>query len=168
MDLVVVKSPGFREQKTEQDSAIPIEMRPKHSSLAQATDAKTSPTKHAPSIDQEEVQGVYIISVAARMLEMHPQTLRKYERLGLVSPSRIIGTWRLYSQEDIEKLRLIKHLAENVGLNLAGVEFILNLLEHLTNIRRRLAASQQAERLQHQIERELERLFRELNLPLEG
>lgn len=112
------------------------------------------------------MQGVYIISVAARLLEMHPQTLRKYERLGLVRPTRIIGTWRLYSDEDIEKLRLIKHLAENVGLNLAGVEIILRLLEHLMDMRSRLAAAQEAERFQNQIEQEMEQLFRNLNLPL--
>lgn len=113
------------------------------------------------------IQGLYIISVAARLLDMHPQTLRKYDRLGLIRPSRIIGAWRLYSDEDIEKLRLIKHLADEVGLNLAGVEIILRLLEHLIDMRHRIATTQKAERVQRQIEQELEQLFRNLNLPLQ-
>ena len=60
--------------------------------------------------DVPELRGLYIISVAARLLEMHPQTLRKYERVGLVRPSRTLGMLRLYSQEDIARLRVIKHL----------------------------------------------------------
>ena len=68
-----------------------------------------------------EIQGVYIISVAARILEMHPQTLRKYERLGLINPDRTGGMLRLYSREDIRKIFLIRHLMDNLGLNLAGV-----------------------------------------------
>ena len=85
----------------------------------------------------ENVQGVYIISVAARVLEMHPQTLRKYERIGLVSPSRTVGMLRLYSEEDIARLRLIKHLVGNLGLNLAGVELALRLFNRLINLRAR-------------------------------
>ena len=60
--------------------------------------------------------GLYVISVAARLLEMHPQTLRKYERSGLVRPSRTVGMLRLYSEEDIVRLRLIKHLVGDLGL----------------------------------------------------
>ena len=67
-------------------------------------------------------EGVYVISVAARILDMHPQTLRKYERVGLVLPSRTGGMSRLYSDEDIARLQLIKHLVDNLGLNLAGVK----------------------------------------------
>ena len=77
------------------------------------------------------VDGVYIISVAARILEMHPQTLRKYERAGLVTPSRTVGMLRLYSEEDIARLRLIKHLVGDLGLNLAGVQLVLNLFNNL-------------------------------------
>ena len=66
--------------------------------------------------------GLYVISVAARLLEMHPQTLRKYERVGLVMPSRTVGMLRLYSEEDIVRLRLIKHLIGDLGLKLSGVE----------------------------------------------
>jgi MerR family transcriptional regulator/heat shock protein HspR len=83
----------------------------------------------------DQVQGVYIISVAARVLNMHPQTLRKYERIGLVSPSRTVGMLRLYSEEDIARLRLIKHLVDELGLNLAGVELALRLFNRLVNMR---------------------------------
>ena len=79
-------------------------------------------------VESGDVEGLYVISVAARILEMHPQTLRKYERLGLVNPNRTIGMLRLYSREDIRKLMVIKHLMENVGLNLSGVEFVLSML----------------------------------------
>ena len=82
----------------------------------------------------EEVEGVYIISVAARILEMHPQTLRKYERVGLVTPSRTVGMLRLYSEEDIARLRLIKHLVGDLGLNLAGVQLVLEAFNHLLAI----------------------------------
>ena len=83
----------------------------------------------------DRVQGVYIISVAARVLNMHPQTLRKYERIGLVSPSRTVGMLRLYSEEAIARLRLIKHLVDELGLNLAGVELALRLFNRLVNMR---------------------------------
>lgn len=79
----------------------------------------------------EEFAGVYIISVAARILEMHPQTLRKYERTGLVRPSRTMGMLRLYSEEDVTRLRLIKHLVGDMGLNLAGVQLALRLYDKL-------------------------------------
>ena len=74
------------------------------------------------------------ISVAARMLSMHPQTLRKYERLGLVQPARTMGSMRLYSDEAIERLRLIKFLVEDAGVNLAGVQRLLAVAEGLLRI----------------------------------
>ncbi len=88
-------------------------------------------------IDHQAYEGVYIISVAARILEMHPQTLRKYERIGLVRPSRTVGMLRLYSEEDVARLRLIKHLVGNLGLNLAGVQLavqIFNQMIHMKNM----------------------------------
>ena len=81
-----------------------------------------------------DIVGVYIISVAARLMEMHPQTLRKYDRAGLVSPPRTVGMLRLYSDADLIKLRIIKRLVENYGINLAGVSLILDLIEILTKI----------------------------------
>ena len=74
------------------------------------------------------------ISVAARMLSMHPQTLRKYERLGLVQPARTMGSMRLYSDEAIGRLRLIKCLVEDAGVNLAGVQRLLAVAEGLQRI----------------------------------
>ncbi|MBI68119.1 MAG: hypothetical protein CL777_05190 [Chloroflexi bacterium] len=82
---------------------------------------------------QGELDGLYIISVAARILRMHPQTLRKYEKVGLVRPSRTIGMLRLYSEYDIQKLRLIKHLISEMKLNLAGVELALAVFDRLNN-----------------------------------
>ncbi len=69
----------------------------------------------------------YVISVAARMLELHPQTLRYYERVGLVSPQRSKGNRRLYSPRDIEHLRAVIRLVGDLGVNLAGVEVIFNM-----------------------------------------
>jgi MerR family transcriptional regulator/heat shock protein HspR len=83
---------------------------------------------------EQEIVGVYIISVAARLIEMHPQTLRKYDRAGLVSPSRTVGMLRLYSDADLLKLRIIKRLVDHYGINLAGVSLILDLVEILTKV----------------------------------
>ena len=74
------------------------------------------------------------ISTAARMLGMHPQTLRKYERLGLVRPARTIGSMRLYSRDEIERLRFIKRLVEELGINLAGVQQLLEIAEVMRRI----------------------------------
>lgn len=78
---------------------------------------------------------LFVISVAARLVEMHPQTLRKYEREGLVAPSRTSGNLRLYSDSDIEQLRQVKYLVEQRGLNLAGVQLALELTRQLQSIR---------------------------------
>ena len=83
---------------------------------------------------------LYVISVAARILGMHAQTLRKYEREQFIVPSRTQGRLRLYSAEDIERLRQIKSLVEG-GLNLAGVELALTLTQQLDELRRTVAAS---------------------------
>jgi MerR family transcriptional regulator/heat shock protein HspR len=84
------------------------------------------------------VEGVYVISVAARILEMHPQTLRKYERVGLVLPSRSDGSLRLYSDRDIARLKMIKHLVDHWGMNLAGVEVAMGLLDALVAMQEQL------------------------------
>ena|SRR5687768_3417033 len=80
-------------------------------------------------------QNLFFISVAAEMLGMHPQTLRKYERLGFIQPTRTIGSMRLYSREELEKLRLIKQLVEEAGINLAGVQRLLSIAEVMQRIR---------------------------------
>ncbi len=79
----------------------------------------------------QESEPLYVISVASRLLRLHPQTLRKYEREGFVAPSRTSGNLRLYSTEDIERLRQVKHLVEERGINLAGVQLALSLTEEI-------------------------------------
>jgi MerR family transcriptional regulator/heat shock protein HspR len=83
---------------------------------------------------------LFVISVAARLLKMHPQTLRKYEREGLIAPSRTSGNLRLYSDQDIERLRQVKYLVEERGLNLAGVQLALALTKRLRELRTRATA----------------------------
>ena len=78
---------------------------------------------------------MFFISMAAQMLGMHPQTLRKYERLGLVQPSRTMGSMRVYSREELERLRLIKYLVDELGINLAGVQRLLSIAEVVQRIR---------------------------------
>ena len=80
-------------------------------------------------------QDLFFISMAARMLGMHPQTLRKYERLGLVQPSRTIGSMRLYSRDELDRLKVIKHLVGKGGVNLAGVQRLLSIAEVVERIR---------------------------------
>src|SRR5207248_8057135 len=79
---------------------------------------------------------LYVISVAARLVELHPTTLRKYERVGFLEPSRTPGRTRLYSLEDIRRLRQIKHLVEERDMNLAGVQMGLDLTDRLTELTR--------------------------------
>lgn len=83
---------------------------------------------------------VFIISVAARLLEMHPQTLRKYEREGLVAPSRTSGKFRLYSDEDLQRLKQVKFLVGEQGLNLAGVQLVLDLTRQLRTLQQHTRA----------------------------
>jgi MerR family transcriptional regulator/heat shock protein HspR len=78
---------------------------------------------------------VYLISVAARMLGMHPQTLRKYERMGLVQPGRSGGSMRLYTREELERIKAIKRLVDDAGINLAGVQRLLAMADAVARIR---------------------------------
>jgi MerR family transcriptional regulator/heat shock protein HspR len=78
---------------------------------------------------------LFFISVAARMLDMHPQTLRKYERLGLIQPTRTVGSMRVYSHDELERLKLIKRLVDEGGINLAGVRRLLSIAEVVQRIR---------------------------------
>ncbi|MBI4312981.1 MAG: MerR family transcriptional regulator [Chloroflexi bacterium] len=118
---------------------------------------------------EARIEGVYVISVAARILEMHPQTLRKYERVGLVRPSRTMGMLRLYSDQDIARLRLIKHLVDDVGMNLAGVEFVLQVFNRMLQARSLLETMQEeqafAQDLRHVMQRLLEILDMEQQSP---
>ena len=80
----------------------------------------------------------YMISVAAELVGMHPQTLRIYESKGLIRPKRTGGNTRLYSEADLDRLRLIQRLTTELGLNLAGVELVLQLQDEVLRMRRRL------------------------------
>ena len=82
-----------------------------------------------------ENQPVYMIGVAAQLCGVHPQTLRQYERLGLVVPARVGAKNRLYSESDIKRVRRIQHLTQDMGVNLAGVELILRLLDDMEDVR---------------------------------
>jgi MerR family transcriptional regulator, heat shock protein HspR len=81
----------------------------------------------------------YMISIAAELVGMHPQTLRMYEQKGLVRPKRTAGNTRLYSEDDLQRLRLIQRLTTQLGLNLAGVEAVLDLEDQLRRMQARLA-----------------------------
>lgn len=96
---------------------------------------------------------LFVISVAARLVEMHPQTLRKYEREGLIAPSRTTGNLRLYSDEDIERLRQVKYLVETRGLNLAGVQLALELTKSLRALRANMERSPEGQNWQADIDR---------------
>ena len=88
----------------------------------------------------QQTRGIYLISVVADTLDMHPQTLRKYERAGFVVPLRM-GALRTYSDEDVARLRLIKHFVDDMGLNLAGVQLALKMTSELLALRQETAAS---------------------------
>lgn len=103
---------------------------------------------------------LYVISVAAKLVEMHPQTLRMYERLGLVKPARTENNIRLYADQDIERLRQIQRLT-SVGLNLAGVEMVLELLERMDRMRQEM--EDRMARREQEMEREIERLRRKVS-----
>ena len=97
---------------------------------------------------------------------MHPQTLRKYERLGLVTPTRSIGMLRLYSAEDVLRVRLIRYMVNNLGMNLAGVEFALSLVNRIIDLRQRVEAMSSHEAPDRFVERELDEILRELGAVL--
>ena len=97
----------------------------------------------------------YMISVAAELAGMHPQTLRAYEAKGLVTPARTPGGTRLYSEKDVERLALIQQLTTKLGLNLAGVEHVLRLEDELRRVRERM------ERLEAQLRLEINETHRQ-------
>ena len=110
---------------------------------------------------EDRARGVFMISVAAELAGMHPQTLRIYETRGLISPQRSPKNTRLYSQEDVERLRRIQELTTELGMNLAGVEKVFELEGQLARMRRRMERlERQAERLQAEMEQEIERVRR--------
>ena len=101
---------------------------------------------------------LYFISMAARLLDMHPQTLRKYERLGLVRPTRTVGSMRVYSEDELERLRLIKHLVDEVGVNLAGVQRLLAIAESVQRLRPMVRDESGRPEMRKRLAREIERI----------
>ncbi|PYR33169.1 MAG: MerR family transcriptional regulator [Acidobacteria bacterium] len=100
------------------------------------------------------------ISVAARMLGMHPQTLRKYERLGLIQPSRTVGSMRLYSPDELARLKAIKRLVDDEGINLAGVQRLLSVAEVVQRIRPLMREEALSTRENRRLAQELDQLMR--------
>jgi MerR family transcriptional regulator/heat shock protein HspR len=112
-------------------------------------------------------QGVYMISVAAELAGMHPQTLRIYETRGLITPKRSPKNTRLYSQEDVDRLRRIQELTGELGMNLAGVERVFELEEEMDRMRRRMRnLERHAQRVQQELQKEIERVRRSLKYEL--
>ena len=112
-------------------------------------------------------RGVYMISVAAELAGMHPQTLRIYESRGLITPKRSAKNTRLYSQEDVERLRRIQELTTELGMNLAGVERVFELELELERMKRRLRnLERHAERAQREMQAEIQRVRRSVKREL--
>jgi MerR family transcriptional regulator, heat shock protein HspR len=104
-------------------------------------------------------RGVYMISLAADLAGMHPQTLRIYETRGLITPRRSPKNTRLYSQADVDRLRRIQELTTDMGMNLAGVERVFELEEEIERMRRQMRQLEnEAERVQKQLMQELEKV----------
>jgi MerR family transcriptional regulator/heat shock protein HspR len=101
---------------------------------------------------------LYFISMAARLLDMHPQTLRKYERLGLVRPTRTIGSMRVYSRDELDRLKLIKHLVEDEGVNLAGVQRLLSIAEAVQRLRPLMSGESGSREARRRLAQEIDRI----------
>lgn len=111
--------------------------------------------------DDRRERGVYMISVAADLAGMHPQTLRIYESRGLITPKRSPKNTRLYSDEDVERLRRIQELTTELGMNLAGVEKVFELEQEIGRMSRRVRSlERQAEQVREELNAELERVRR--------
>ena len=111
--------------------------------------------------------GVYMISVAAELAGVHPQTLRIYESRGLITPKRSPKNTRLYSQQDVHRLRRIQELTSELGMNLAGVERVFELEEEIERMRRRMRnLERHAQRVQEELHKELERVRRSFKYEL--
>ena len=115
----------------------------------------------------DTARGVYMISVAAELAGMHPQTLRIYEARGLITPRRSAKNTRLYSQDDVERLRRIQELTSELGMNLAGVERVFQLEQEVERMRRRLRnLERQADRAQAELQQEIDRVRRSVKAEL--
>ena len=117
--------------------------------------------------NDDSARGVYMISVAAELAGMHPQTLRIYEARGLITPKRSPKNTRLYSRDDVERLLRIQALTSEMGMNLAGVEKVFELEEEMERMRRRMRAlERQAAKVQQELSAELERVRRSVKREL--
>jgi MerR family transcriptional regulator/heat shock protein HspR len=115
----------------------------------------------------DTARGVYMISVAAELAGMHPQTLRIYESRGLITPKRSPKNTRLYSQDDVERLLRIQALTTEMGMNLAGVEKVFELEEEMERMRRRMRAlERQAAKIQQELSAEIDRVRRSVKREL--
>ncbi|MEA2292451.1 MAG: MerR family transcriptional regulator, heat shock protein HspR [Solirubrobacteraceae bacterium] len=112
-------------------------------------------------------RGVFMISVAAELAEMHPQTLRIYEQRGLIAPKRSPKGTRLYSQDDVDRLRRIQQMTAELGMNLAGVERVLEMEEQLERMTRRVEQlERRAARMQEDMEAQLDEVRRSFRAEL--
>ncbi len=119
------------------------------------------------SSDLDPARGVFMISVAAELADMHPQTLRMYESRGLITPKRSPKNTRLYSQQDVDRLRRIQEMTAERGLNLAGVESVLELEEKLDKTRRELRQMREREaEMEQQMSLEIDKVRRSLGAEL--
>jgi MerR family transcriptional regulator/heat shock protein HspR len=122
---------------------------------------RTPSRRQRSSVRVESSRGVFMISVAAELAEMHPQTLRMYEARGLITPKRSPKNTRLYSQDDVERLRRIQRMTADEGLNLAGVETVLEMEEELERARAELQQMRErAAELEARMAEEVERVKR--------
>ena len=113
-------------------------------------------------VEVSSERGVFMISVAAELADMHPQTLRMYEARGLIEPKRSPKGTRLYSQEDVERLRRIQEMTAELGMNLAGVERVFELEEQLERMARRMEAlERRAQEVRQEMQEQIERVRRE-------
>jgi MerR family transcriptional regulator/heat shock protein HspR len=117
------------------------------------------PRQVSSAASRQAHDALYVISVAARLVELHPTTLRKYERVGFLEPSRTPGRTRLYSLKDIHRLRQIKRLVEELEMNLAGVQMALDLTELLGEISTALDQAQDVAALRRRVQAPLRAAF---------
>jgi MerR family transcriptional regulator, heat shock protein HspR len=131
------------------------------------TEKRQSRARSKGSAPLDRTRGVFMISVAAELADMHPQTLRMYEARGLIMPKRSPKNTRLYSQEDVERLRRIQRMTAEEGLNLAGVETVLELERQLERARADIARMRQrAGELERRMAEEIDRVRRSFKAEL--
>jgi MerR family transcriptional regulator, heat shock protein HspR len=127
--------------------------------MAERKRRQTQTAEHDGERQLDQERGVFMISVAAELAEMHPQTLRMYEARGLITPKRSPKNTRLYSSADVDRLRRIQQMTSEEGLNLAGVETVLDLEQRLERMRTEMTrVRRRAAEMEERLTREMERL----------